>query len=218
VSCCSSYNAVSTVYFSCFTTLFLIIYICNATKVWPFHHQACDRSCCLVIVALDYVCIKIIWTLSNPTVTMLMCLMNVWPYQNAQSCVYVYTDAQCFIVTETYNKNWTLNVCVRLHHLVRPLAEVCYRLTCELYMFWGTTLSLLYYTLQPMVMLYTYASKVETTLSVMGWKPELSYMHDFLSQKNYCIKDNLSGILRCVYQSNAKKNTVLCVWSQPFCS
>jgi len=29
-------------------------------KVWPYHHQACEHSYCLVIVELDYVHIKIV--------------------------------------------------------------------------------------------------------------------------------------------------------------
>ena len=65
-----------------------------------------------------------------------------------------------------------------------------------------------------MVVLYSYACKAEIALFVMGSKPVISDMHDFLSKKNYCIKDNFSGKQRCVSKSNMQtKYCVMCLIS-----
>jgi hypothetical protein len=59
----------------------------------------------------------------------------------------------------------------------------------------------LYYTPHP-TSVYSYTCKAEIPFLVIGSKSVISDMHDFISQKNYCIKDSFSGEKRCVIQSN----------------
>jgi hypothetical protein len=126
---------------------------------------------------------------------MLVCLMIVWPYQNAHSlcvcaCILMHSVVKWLkhiakIELEMSVLDFTIWSDLQLKHVTgwnvsclcsEALHWVCFITHCIL-----------------RLCCYSYACKAEIALLVTGSKPVVSDTLDFLSQKNYCIKDSFSG-------------------------